>query len=72
MTKNTQTGQLDYQTDDQLRLQQIQQNLTQYSQTSPQMFKDRASFDANFSYSGRSQEQKTVLDNFYKDYQLKQ
>lgn len=70
--KNTQTGQLDYQTPDEARLQQIQQNLTQYSQTSPEMFKDRASFDANFNYGTRSTEQRQVLDNFYKEYQLKQ
>ena len=69
---NAQTGQLDYQTPDEARLQQIQQNLTQYSQTSPEMFKDRSTFEANFNYGSRSNEQKKVLDSFYKDFWLKQ
>lgn len=70
--KSGSNNQLDYQTSDEVRMQQIQQNLTQYGQTSPEMFKDRTSFESNFQYGGRSKEQKQVLDNFYKDYSLKQ
>lgn len=63
---------LDYQAQDQARLNEIQANLTNYSQTSPEMFKTRDAYEANFKYGERSDEQKKVLDNFYKEYQLKQ
>lgn len=63
---------IDYQAQDQARLNEIQANLTNYSQTSPEMFKTRDAYEANFKYGERSDEQKKVLDNFYKEYQLKQ
>ena len=55
---------LDYQSNDPTRLTEISKNLSQADQSSPDMFKDRASFESNFNYAWRSDAQKQVLDNY--------
>ena len=47
----------------------IKDNLNNYKQTNPEYFNNYEDFKKNFSYDVRTQEQKDVLDNFYKWYE---
>lgn len=50
-------------------LNTIKDNLNRYKQTNPEYFTDYDSFKRNFSYDTRNDEQKNVLDTWYKWYQ---
>lgn len=50
-------------------LSTIRDNLNRYRQTNPEYFTDYDSFKRNFSYDTRNDEQKNVLDTWYKWYQ---
>ena len=50
-------------------LNTIRNNLNSYKQTNPEYFTDYESFKKNFSYDSRNDEQKNVLDTWYKGYQ---
>lgn len=55
----------DYANKESARLQEIQNNLSDYYQTQQNLFMDRNVFDKFFKYGERVQEQKDVLDTFY-------
>lgn len=52
-----------------IALNQIRDNLNRYKQSNPEYFTTYEDFQKNFSYNARSEEQKTLLDNWYKWYQ---
>lgn len=56
----------DFQDNSQPRQQEIVDNLNKYYQSNPSMFQDRNLFEQSFSYSSRSDLQKSILDNWYK------
>ena len=56
----------DYANKETARLQEIRDNLSQYYQSQQDLFKDRSRFDTFFKYNDRVQEQKQVLDDFFK------
>ncbi len=51
------------------RLKDIQNNLKNYDKTNPELFNDRNAFNLAFSYDKRSNEQKSVLDTYFKSRQ---
>ena len=50
-------------------LNTIKNNLEWYKQTNPEFFTDYESFKRNFSYNSRNEEQKNLLDTWYKWYE---
>ena len=58
-----------YQQTSDIALNTIKNNLNQYKQTNPEYFTDYDSFKKNFSYDLRNDEQKNVLDTWYKGYE---
>ena len=74
-TKNNQTNTLTplsnsyYQQTSDEALNTIKNNLNQYRQTNPEYFTNYEDFKKNFSYDLRNDEQKNVLDTWYKWYE---
>jgi hypothetical protein len=64
-----QVKQPDYASVETARLQEIQDNLSNYYQTQQDLFKDRARFNDFFHYEDRKNapEQQAILDKFYND-----
>lgn len=50
-------------------LNTIRDNLNQYKQSNPELFTNYDTFKRNFSYDARNEEQKNLLDDWYKGYQ---
>lgn len=48
------------------REKEIMSNLADGAKNAPQLFKDRASFDAAYGYSTADAGKKAILDSFYK------
>lgn len=57
-----------YQDDSTARLQEIANNLANYAQTNPELFKDRDTYNNFFKYNQRSAKQKQVLDAWWMKY----
>lgn len=57
----------DFQDNSQQRQDEIINNLNKYQQTNPGMMADRKIFNESFSYEGRSDLQKSILDNWYQN-----
>lgn len=64
-SKSTYVDTRDYQDDSAKRLQEITNNLNSLLKTSPELFKDRTTFNNYFKYWQRSTKQKQVLDAFW-------
>ena len=61
-----QTWKPDYELNSDARMQEITNNLNAYWQNNREFFKDRATFNQMFSYNSRSNEQKALLDSYWK------
>lgn len=61
----TQEQAYDYQSNDPVRLEAVQQWLATHTTTNPQLLNNRAQFDQYFHYTDRWQAQKDVLDSFF-------
>lgn len=59
---DNQQKQLDYQTADQARLDEVRNNLNDAQINNPSSFSDRATFEKAYNYASRSPEQKEILD----------
>jgi len=66
-----QQQELDYQTANEDRLNQIRDNLNAAAVNNPKSFFDRATFEKSYNYSTRSQEQKDILDAAYETFHKK-
>jgi len=56
----------DYTLDSDARMQEITNNLNAYRQNNPEYFKDRDTYNKMFNYSERSDQQKALLDSYWK------
>jgi hypothetical protein len=56
----------DYQLNSDARMNEIVSNLNAYRQNNPEFFKDRNTFNQMFHYSERDNEQKALLDTYWK------
>jgi len=61
-----QTGMPDYQLDSDARTKEITDNLNAYWQTNREYFSDRNTYNNMFHYNERSDQQKAVLDSYWK------
>lgn len=61
-----QTGLPDYQLDSDARTREITDNLNAYWQTNREYFQDRNTYNNMFHYNERSDQQKAVLDSYWK------
>lgn len=61
-----QTGLPDYQLDSDARTKEITDNLNAYWQTNREYFQDRNTYNNMFHYNERSDQQKAVLDSYWK------
>lgn len=61
-----QTGMPDYQLDSDARTREITDNLNAYWQTNREYFQDRNTYNNMFHYNERSDQQKAVLDSYWK------
>lgn len=61
-----QTGLPDYQLDSDARTREITDNLNAYWQTNREYFQDRNTYNNMFHYNERSEQQKAVLDSYWK------
>lgn len=59
---DNQQKQLDYQTAEQTRLDEIRNNLSEAQVNNPNSFADRSTFEKTYNYASRSPEQKAILD----------
>ena len=60
------TGMPDYQLDSDARTREITDNLNAYRQTNREYFSDRNTYNNMFHYNERSDQQKAVLDSYWK------
>lgn len=60
------TWQPDYQLNSDARMQEITNNLNAYRQNNPEFFKDRSTFNTMFHYNDRDDQQKALLDTYWK------
>lgn len=56
----------DYQLDSDARTREITDNLNAYRQTNREYFSDRNTYNNMFHYNERSDQQKAVLDSYWK------
>lgn len=60
------TGKADYTLNSDARMQEITNNLNAYWQNNPEYFSDRDTYNKMFNYNERSNEQKALLDSYWK------
>lgn len=60
------TGKADFSLNSDARMQEITNNLNAYRQNNPEYFKDRDTYNKMFNYSERSDQQKALLDSYWK------
>lgn len=60
------TGMPDYQNSSDARMKEITDNLNAYRQNNPEFFKDRSTFNQMFHYGERDDQQKALLDTYWK------
>lgn len=60
------TWQPDYQDNSDARMQEITNNLNSYWNTNREFFKDRETYNKMFNYASRNDEQKALLDSYWK------
>ena len=61
-----QTWMPDYQNSSDARMKEITNNLNAYRQNNPEFFKDRSTFNQMFHYGERDDQQKALLDTYWK------
>ena len=67
--QTVQQAEWDYQDNSQARMDQIANNLSNYSKTHPELFQTREAFENFFiAWKGRSKEQENYLKQYYEDY----
>ena len=60
------TGKADFSLNSDARMQEITNNLNAYWQNNPEYFSDRDTYNKMFNYNERSNEQKALLDSYWK------
>lgn len=60
------TGKADFSLNSDARMQEITNNLNAYWQNNPEYFSDRNTYNKMFNYNERSNEQKALLDSYWK------
>lgn len=68
---DNQQKQLDYQTAEQTRLDEIRNNLSEAQVNNPNSFADRTTFEKTYNYASRSPEQKAILDASFSSFNNK-
>ena len=60
------TGKADFSLNSDARMQEITNNLNAYWKNNPEYFSDRDTYNKMFNYNERSNEQKALLDSYWK------